>query len=119
MATALLSSAQTGVCPLSLPSAEVAHGIVSQALLTAPGLRATLFQFAAGQELSEHTSPARVLVQVMAGTCEFTAGGQVHMLRPGELMHLPPHAPHAVRAAENLTLLVLQATPPRSEAASA
>lgn len=112
MSSALLAPATAGVCPLAIPSTTVAYGIVSQALLAAPGLRATLFRFAAGQELSAHTSPARVLVQVMAGTCEFTVEGQTHTLRPGELMHLPPHAPHAVRAPEDLTLLVLQATPP-------
>jgi quercetin dioxygenase-like cupin family protein len=112
MSRAVLSADATGTASLSLAAAAPEHGIASQALLTAPGLRATLFRFAAGQELSEHTSPARVLVQVMAGTCEFSAGGETHLLRPGELMHLPPHAPHAVRAPEDLTLLVLQATPP-------
>lgn len=109
---AVLAHDAAGVAPLALPDRAPDHGIVSQALLTAPGLRATLFRFAAGQELSEHTSPARVLVQVTAGTCEFTVAGQVHVLRPGEMMHLPPHAPHAVRAPEDLTLLVIQASPP-------
>lgn len=112
MKGALLANDAAAVAPLSLDAAAPAHGIASQALLTAPGLRATLFRFAAGQELSEHTSPARVLVQVMAGSCEFSVEGKVHVLRPGEMMHLPPHAPHAVRAPEDLTLLVLQATPP-------
>ncbi|MBA3849415.1 MAG: cupin domain-containing protein [Opitutus sp.] len=112
VSAAVLPGDAAGVAALSLAAAAPEHGIASQALLTAPGLRATLFRFASGQELSEHTSPARVLVQVMAGTCEFSVAGQVHLLRPGELMHLPPHAPHAVRAPEDLTLLVVQATPP-------
>jgi quercetin dioxygenase-like cupin family protein len=110
--SSLLPADRDAVCPLQLPGDAVVHGIVSQALLTAPGLRATLFRFAPGQELSEHSSPARVLVQVMAGECEFTVGETVHRLRPGELLHLPPRAPHAVRAPTELTLLVLQATPP-------
>lgn len=112
MSKAVLSTDAAGVASLSLAAAAPTHGIASQALLTAPGLRATLFRFAAGQELSEHTSPARVLVQVMAGVCEFSVDGKVHLLHPGEMMHLPPHAPHAVRAPEDLTLLVVQATPP-------
>lgn len=110
--SALLPNDRDAVASLQISGDAVAHGIVSQALLTAPGLRATLFRFAAGQELSEHTSPARVLVQVTAGTCEFSVSGKVHVLRPGEMLHLPPHAPHAVRAPEDMTLLVLQATPP-------
>lgn len=112
MATALLSNTEAGACALALPTAPVAHGIVSQALLTAPGLRATLFRFAAAQELSEHTSTARVLVQVVEGRAEFTLGGETRFVVPGELLHLPPRLPHAVRAVEALTLLVIQAAVP-------
>lgn len=110
--SALLALAEAGSCPLEIPGDPVAHGIVSQAVLTAPGLRATLFKFAAGQELSEHTSTARVLVQVVSGRCEFSVAGQVRILQPGELLHLPPSVPHAVRAPEALTLLVIQAKAP-------
>ena len=50
--SALLPPDSAGSCPLEISGDQIAHGIVSQALLTAPGLRATLFKFAAGQELS-------------------------------------------------------------------
>lgn len=114
MSSALLSTDSSGACALKIPADKVAHGIISQALLTAPGLRATLFKFAPGQELSEHTSSARVLVQVMSGRCEFTADGAPRALAAGELFHLPPKAPHAVKALDELTLLVIQATPPKA-----
>lgn len=110
--SALLPADQGAACALHIPGDPVSHGIVSQALLTAPGLRVTLFRFAAGQELSEHTSPARVLVQAVEGECEFTIDGRPRTLKPGELLHLPPRAPHAVRAVTDLTFLVIQATPP-------
>lgn len=109
---ALLSSDQAAVCPLLAPAQNVAHGIVSQAVLTAPGLRVTLFRFAAGQELSEHTTPARALIQVLTGACEFTFPDRKQRLGPGDLLHMPPKLPHAVRALENLTILIIQATPP-------
>jgi len=110
--TALLSPAAAGSCLLDVPLDHLPHGIVSQALLTAPGLRVTLFKFAAGQELSEHTSSARVLVQVIAGRCEFSVEGRPQLLNPGELLHVPPHVRHAVVAPAALTLLVIQAAPP-------
>jgi quercetin dioxygenase-like cupin family protein len=109
---ALLSPDSAGSCPLEISADQVAHGIVSQALLTAAGLRVTLFKFSAGQELSEHSSSARVLVQVIAGSCEFIIEGRPQLLRAGELLHVPPTILHAVRAPEALTLLVVQATPP-------
>lgn len=118
MSAALLSPGQAGVCPLQAPPTNVAHGIVSQAVLTAPGLRVTLFRFAAGQELSEHTTPARALIQVLGGSCEFTLPAGPRRLGAGDLLHLPPKLPHAVRAIEDLTLLITQATPPAAPAAA-
>lgn len=106
---ALLASDAFGVCPLLAPAPGVAHGIVSQAVLTAPGLRVTLMHFAAGQELSEHTSTARALVQILSGRCDFTVAGAVHRLAAGDLLHLPPKLPHAVRAVEDMALLLTQA----------
>lgn len=110
--SALLDPTRDGFCPLLSPATPVLHGIVSQAVLTAPGLRITRFTFAPGQELSEHTSPARVLVQILAGNCAFTVGGRTHLLQAGDLLHVPPRLPHALRALTDLTLIVTQATPP-------
>ena len=109
MSAALLPTDTAGVCPLLAPAANVAHGIVSQAVLTAPGLRVTLLRFAAGQELSEHTSSARALVQVLSGSGDFTFHGRTRLLKAGDLLHLPPRLPHAVRAAEDMTMLLTQA----------
>jgi quercetin dioxygenase-like cupin family protein len=109
--SALLPPDQAAVCPLLAPTQKVAHGIVSQAVLTAPGLRVTLFRFTAGQELSEHTTPARALIQVLAGACEFTFPDRTQRMQTGDLLHMPPKLPHAVRALEDLTILITQATP--------
>lgn len=108
--SALLTPNSAGSCPLEIPVDQVDHGIVSQSVLTAPGLRVTLFKFAPGQELSEHTSTARVLVQVIAGSCEFQVEGRPQILAQGALLHLPPNVPHAVRATEAMTLLVIQSS---------
>jgi quercetin dioxygenase-like cupin family protein len=108
----LLSPTQSGVCSLLAPVNDVPQGIVSQAVLTTPVLRLTLFHFAAGQELSEHTSKARALVQVLSGTCEFTVGATKHTLKPGDLLHLPPGAPHALTAPEPFSMLLTQITEP-------
>jgi quercetin dioxygenase-like cupin family protein len=108
----LLSLTESGVCSLGEPVPNVAQGIISRAVLTTPTLRLTLFHFAAGQELSEHTSKARALVQVLSGTCSFTFGGAAHRLKAGDLLHLPPGAPHAVIALEAFSMLLTQVTEP-------
>jgi quercetin dioxygenase-like cupin family protein len=108
----LLNPAEAGVCSLLEPVRSVAHGIVSRAVITTPAVRLTHFHFAAGQELAEHTSKGRALVQVLSGTCEFKVGATVHTLKPGDLLHLPPGAPHAVRATEAFSMLLTQANDP-------
>ncbi len=110
--TTLLSPTACGTCSLLAPVATVAHGIVSRAVLTTSALRLTLFHFAAGQELSEHTSKARALVQILSGACEFSVGRAKHTLCPGDLLHLPPGAPQAVIATEPFSMLLTQVTEP-------
>jgi quercetin dioxygenase-like cupin family protein len=115
----MLSTTAAEVVSLNTPPPDVADGIVSQALLAAPGLRVTLFRFAAGQELSEHTSPARVLLQVLSGSGDFALGTTSRRLVAGDLLHMPPNLPHAVRAVEALTFLLTQAAPPASASGKA
>jgi len=108
----LLSATESGVCSLLEPVSAVPQGIVSRAVLTTPALRITLFHFATGQELSEHTSKARALVQVLTGRCDFSVNGTVHALKAGDLLHLPPGAPHSLTAPEPFSMLLTQATEP-------
>ena len=82
-------------------------GIVSRALHDRGGVRVTLFAFAAGQQLTEHATPARALVQILSGACEFTLGGKKTLLHAGDLAHMPPNLPHAVSATEAFSMLLM------------
>jgi quercetin dioxygenase-like cupin family protein len=92
----------------SLPAATQFSdsGIVSRTVLAAGRTRVVLFGFAAGQELTEHASPARALVQMLSGRAEWTLAGEARTLGPGELLHMPPGLPHAVRALEPFSMLL-------------
>lgn len=114
--SALLAANQTDFCSLLDPIQSIDHGIVSRAVLTTPAVRLTLMHFAAGQELSEHTSSARALIQILRGTCKFTVGPVEHSLKPGDLLHLPPGEPHAVFASEAFSMLLTQVTTPAPKA---
>lgn len=93
---------------LSLP-AEVQfapNGIVSRTLLRTLNGRLVLFGFDAGQELTEHTSPHHAIVQILSGRCEWKLGGETRELGAGDLLHMPPHLPHAVKALERFSMLL-------------
>lgn len=102
----LLPSDAAGVLPL-VPSTQFSDsGIVSRTILSAGRTRVVLFGFAAGQELTEHATPARALVQMLSGRADWTLAGEQRTLTAGELLHMPPGLPHAVRAQEPFSMLL-------------
>ena len=92
------------------------NGIVSRTLLSTPNLRVVLFGFAAGQELTEHTSTQHALIQILSGECEFSLAGKPHPLKEGALLYLPPNLPHAVKATGQFSMLLTLSKPITSPA---
>jgi len=82
------------------------NGIVSRTVFRSEHCRVVLFGFAAGQELSEHTSTQHALVQILSGTCDFTVAGERHALKAGDLLYLAPNQPHAVGATQPFSMLL-------------
>lgn len=80
--------------------------VVSRTLIKQPTGTVTLFAFDAGQELSEHTVAHDALVQVIDGRAEITVGGTPHALSGGDMIVMPAHAPHAVRATARFKMLL-------------
>ncbi len=83
------------------------NGIVSRTLLGTPTARWVLFGFDTGQELTEHTSPHYAVVQILSGSCEWKLGDETRTLRAGEMLYMPPQLPHAVRALERFSMLLM------------
>ena len=82
------------------------EAIVSRVLLRSPAGSVTVFAFAAGQELAEHTAPFDALVQVVAGRLELTIGGRPVTVTGGQLVVMPAQVPHALRAAVDSTMIL-------------
>jgi len=66
----------------------------------------TVFSFAAGEGLSEHTAPFDAVVQILDGTAEITIAGTVYQVVAGELLIMPAHQPHALRAVQPFKMLL-------------
>ena len=71
-----------------------------------------------GQELTEHTSTQHASIQILTGECEFSLAGQPHLLKPGDLLYMPPNLRHAVKATRPFSML-LTLTKPADKPASA
>lgn len=81
-------------------------GIVSRTLFRSGQQRVTLFGFSAGQELTEHTTTAHALVQILSGQSEWMLDGERRILRAGDLLYMPPHLRHAGRATGDFSMLL-------------
>ncbi len=80
--------------------------VVSRTLLEHSSGTVTLFAFAAGQSLSEHTAPFDALVHVLEGQVDITIGDQLHHLDVGQAIIMPANVPHALYATEPLKFLL-------------
>jgi quercetin dioxygenase-like cupin family protein len=84
-----------------------AGSVVSRQLVKNPAGNVTLFAFAAGEGLSEHTAPFDALVVVTDGRADITIGAAAYAVQAGESLLLPANAPHAIRANERFQMLLV------------
>ncbi len=80
--------------------------VVSRTLIKSPNGSVTVFAFDKGQELSEHTVPFDALVFILDGTAEIRVSGVAHEVSAGQVIRMPAHQPHAVRAVERFKMLL-------------
>jgi quercetin dioxygenase-like cupin family protein len=80
--------------------------VVSRIVVKRETGNVTLFAFDAGQELSEHTTPYDALVQVVDGEAEITVAGRPYRLRGGDMIVMPAHQPHALKAVSRFKMLL-------------
>ncbi|GAF25216.1 uncharacterized conserved protein, contains double-stranded beta-helix domain [Moorella thermoacetica Y72] len=80
--------------------------IVSRTIIDKKAGTVTLFAFAAGQGLSEHTAPYDALVHVLDGEVEITIAGKPLHVKPGEAVIMPANQPHALRALTNFKMIL-------------
>lgn len=90
----------------------VAESTTSRVLVTNELLRVVQFTFAAGELLTEHTSPRAVVVQLVSGRMRFTVDGVEHVLQDGDVVYLAPGASHALVAETACRMTLVMVEPP-------
>lgn len=81
-------------------------GIVSKTVLKKETGNISLFSFAKGEALSEHTAPFDAMIQVVDGKGEIIIGGKSFFLDAGQSIIIPADIPHAVKAAEKFKMVL-------------
>jgi quercetin dioxygenase-like cupin family protein len=74
------------------------RGILSQTLSDESGVEFLLFAFAAGEQLSEHTSARPAIIHVLDGEGQLTVGGDAYPARRGTWLRMAPEVKHSLVA---------------------
>ncbi len=80
--------------------------VVSRIIQETEGGNITVFAFADGQGLSEHSAPYDAVVQILDGTAEVTIDGVPHELSKGRIIIMPANVPHALRAVTRFKMML-------------
>ena len=73
-------------------------GTLSRTIYQDEKLKAVLFGFAAGQELSEHTAAMPAIMHFLRGEAEVGLGSDTQHAAAGTWIHMPAQLPHSIRA---------------------
>lgn len=75
-----------------------ARGILSQTLSSEDGVELVLFAFAAGEQLSEHTSARPAIMHVLSGEADMTVGTEAIRAAAGTWARMPADTKHSLVA---------------------
>lgn len=88
-------------------SIEYSDGaIVSKTVLKKETGNISLFAFAKGEALSEHTAPFDAMIQIVDGKGEIIIGGKSFILESGQTIIMPANITHAVIAVEKFKMVL-------------
>jgi quercetin dioxygenase-like cupin family protein len=89
-------------------SSEVpSDSILSRTFYEDERLKAILFVFAAGQELSEHTASQPAILHFLEGEADLTLGDSKKVAGPGSWAWMPARLAHTVVARTPVRMLLL------------
>ena len=83
-----------------------AESIVSRKVYSDDLLKVTLFGFAVGEELSEHTAAFPATLHFLSGEATVTLGEDTIEARAGTWVQMPAHLPHSIVAKTAVTMLL-------------
>lgn len=84
-----------------------ADSIVSRTIHSDDTLKVTLFGFAEGQELTEHTASQPAVLQFLQGEARLQLGDDQKDASSGTWVYMPANLPHSILAKTQLSMLLL------------
>jgi quercetin dioxygenase-like cupin family protein len=83
------------------------ESIVSRTVYRDEQMKAIVFAFAPGQELSEHTASVPAIIQILEGECDLTIGSDHYSVKAGAWARMPANMPHSIVANTTVKMLLI------------
>ena len=84
-----------------------ADGILSRTIFEDAKIKAVLFGFSQGQELSEHTAAKPALLHFIQGEAVVGLGDDRKEAQPGTWIHMPASLKHSIQATTPVVMLLI------------
>jgi quercetin dioxygenase-like cupin family protein len=97
----------THVVDLAKEATPPEHGILSHTVFQDDDLKAVVFGFGQGDEMSEHTASTPAILHFLEGEAELILGEETVAAQAGSWIHMAAGLPHTVLAKTPTTMLLL------------
>jgi len=82
-------------------------GILTRTLFNDDHVKAVIFGFGQGEELSEHTASMPAILHLISGEATLTLGDETVEAQPGTWIHMAANLQHSVHAKTPVVMLLL------------
>ena len=97
----------THISDLAKEAQPPEKGILSRTIFNDDKVKAVIFGFGQGEELSEHTASMPAILQLIQGEATVTLGDDKHEAKPGTWVHMPTGLRHSIQAKTPVVMLLL------------
>lgn len=102
-----MSGSYTHIVDLAKEVAPPDDGILTRAVFNDDHVKAVIFGFGKGQELSEHTASMPAILHFIQGEATLTLGDDTIEARSGTWVHMAPGLKHGVLTKTPVVMLLL------------
>src|SRR6478672_1237654 len=102
-----MTTAYTHILDLAKGAESPADGIFSRTIYQDDQLKAVVFGFGQGQELSEHTAAKPAMLFFVKGGASLGLGDDVQEAQAGTWVHMPAGLKHSIKATTPVVMLLV------------
>ena len=102
-----MSQSYTHITDLAKEVDPPDDGILTRTLFNDDNVKAVIFGFGQGEELSEHTASMPAILHFIRGEATLTLGDDTMEAQPGTWIHMQPNLKHSVKTKTPMVMLLL------------